>query len=42
MGKRVLRGLEARGDITPEMTPSGREYLSPAEAERFSDAVSRS
>ena len=41
MGKRGLRELEARGDVTPEMTPSGREYLSPAEAERFSCAVSR-
>lgn len=42
MGKRVLRGLEASGDVTPEMTPSGREFLSPVEAERFSRAVSRS
>ena len=42
MGKRVLRGLEALGEVSPEMTPSGREYLSPTEAERFLREISRS
>ena len=39
-GRRVLRDLEREGVISPEVIPSGREYISPKEAEQFSKAVS--
>lgn len=41
MGERVLTELEASGQIQPEITPSGRKYLSPREAEVFHEALRR-
>ena len=38
-GKRVLRDLERRGLVSPEVIPSGREFVSPHEAEIFHQAV---
>ena len=40
-GRRVLRDLERNGAISPEVLPSGREYVSPDEAEVFHKAVQR-
>ena len=34
-GMRAIRELEARGEIKPAITPSGREYVSPCEADVF-------
>ena len=41
MGKRVLGNMKERGEISPETTPSGRDYLSPAEAMLFSRDIQR-
>ena len=38
-GRRVLRDLEREGLIAPEVTSTGREYISPREAEYFYKAV---
>ena len=38
-GRRVLRDLEREGVIAPEVVASGREYISPQEAEQFEKAV---
>lgn len=38
-GRRVLRDLERKGEIEPEVTETGREYISPNEAERLHKAV---
>ena len=34
-GMRAIRELEARGKIKPDITPTGREYVSPHEADAF-------
>ena len=39
MGKRVMDDLEARGEISPEKTPSKRSFVSPIEAECFQQAL---
>lgn len=39
MGQRVLAELLARGEVSPERSPSGRTYLSPSEAARFHQAL---
>lgn len=38
-GRRVLRDLERKGVIAPEVTPTGREYISPTEAAHFHKAL---
>lgn len=38
-GKRVLRDLERKGLIAPQVTPTAREYISPTEAETFHKAL---
>ena len=38
-GRRVLRDLERRGAIDPEVVPSGREFISANEAETFHKAI---
>ncbi len=39
MGKRVLGELEASGKIEPEVTPSGRKYISANEAAIFHEEL---
>lgn len=34
-GIRAIRELQARGEIKPDVSPSGREYVSPTEADVF-------
>ena len=41
MGQRVFRELEECGDIEPEVTPSGRKFVSPNEAVVFHEALRR-
>lgn len=41
MGKRVFRELEDCGEIEPEVTPSGRKFVSPIEAAVFHEALLR-
>ena len=41
MGKRVFHELEERGEIEPEVTPSGRKFVSPNEAVVFHEALRR-
>jgi hypothetical protein len=38
-GRRRLKELEARGEITPLVTPTGRRLLSIADAERLASAL---
>ena len=38
-GRKVLAQLQSRGEISPQRSPTGRTYLSPAEAARFHDAL---
>ncbi len=38
-GRRALRDLERKGQVTPEVTPTGREYITPAEAEVLHQAL---
>ena len=41
MGARILRELTQRGEITPEVTPSGRAFVSANEAVVFHEALRR-
>lgn len=38
-GKRVMRDLERKGLVDPQITPSGWEFVSPNEALVFHEAV---
>ena len=38
-GKRVLRDLERKGLVKPQVTPTAREYISPREAETLHEAL---
>lgn len=38
-GKRVLRDLERKGVVRPLVTPTKREYITPAEAELLHQAL---
>lgn len=38
-GRRALRDLERTGQVMPEVTPTGREYISPVEAELLHKAL---
>ena len=38
-GRKVLKALAAKGEITPDQTGTGRNYLTFADAEKLADAL---
>ena len=39
LGTKVLKALKVSGEITPEISPSKREFVSPKEAALFQQAL---